>query len=110
MPISGLLITLDRDPEKKSDAIARLQSHPAIDLGDRDGLRLPIVVDTASSEDDRMVWAWLHELPGITFVDVVYIHFDDEGHAHDQSMTTPVSCAAGAPAPSKHSRDESCPA
>jgi hypothetical protein len=80
MPISGLLITLDRDPSKRTSAIAALQQHPSIDLGEGEDHRLPIVVDTPSSDDDRAVWDWLHEQPGITFVDVVYVHFDEDEH------------------------------
>lgn len=78
MPISGLLITLDRDSDKRARALAALQHHHAIDIGEGRDHRVPVVVDTPSSDEDRAVWDWLHEQPGITFVDVVYVHFDQD--------------------------------
>ncbi len=86
MPISGLLITLDRDPGRRDAARTALEQHPAIEIGEGKDHRLPIVVDTPTSEEDRAVWEWLHQFPGATFVDVVYIHFDEDEAARQQGM------------------------
>jgi hypothetical protein len=71
MPVSGLVLTLSSDAERTSAAISELRSHPSIVIGDLAGPKLPIVVDTPTSEDDRAVWEWLHSLPGIRFVELV---------------------------------------
>lgn len=107
MPISGLLITLDRDPAKRADALAALQRHPSIDLGEGEDHRIPIVVDTPSSDEDRAVWNWLHELPGVTFVDVVYVHFDEGEASRHQGNESSSESRLHASMPSDHARGES---
>ena len=71
MPVSGLVLTLSRNDAHRVDALAALGRHPSVDVGEAQGSRLPIVVDTDNSEDDRAVWEWLHTLPGVLFVDLV---------------------------------------
>jgi len=93
MPISGLLISLDRDPARRAEAMDALHQHPAIEIGEGEECRVPIVVDTTSSQEDRAVWDWLHQQPGISFVDVVYVHFE-EGQ-RDQDETIGSSCLQG---------------
>ena len=88
MPISGLVITLSEKARERSVALAALAEDRRIEIGEATESRLPIVVDTPSSEEDRHVWEWLHNLPGVVFVDVACIHFDDEQHK-DLSETTP---------------------
>ena len=71
MPVSGLVLTLKNDGAGSSAVLAELRAHGSITLGDRAGHRLPIVVDTPGSDEDRAVWEWLHTLPGIAFVELV---------------------------------------
>lgn len=80
MPISGLAITLSDDHAAREAAMTSLRAHSLITLGQREGHRLPIVVETPDSEVDRDVWDWLHALPGVRFVDVACVHFTDEEH------------------------------
>lgn len=49
-----------------------------IELGHRRGRRVPIVVDSPDRHADQQIWGWLNELPGVVFVDVVFVHFDDD--------------------------------
>lgn len=78
MPISGLVITLSTDPRERRDALAALANHSAVECGETDDNRMPIVVDTPDSDADRAVWEWLHQQRGITFVDVAYVHFETD--------------------------------
>jgi nitrate reductase NapAB chaperone NapD len=79
MPISGLVITFSPDQMARRFALEALRSHPSIEVGgDRRDARVPVVVETSTSDEDRAVWLWLHELPGVQFVEVVYVHFDHE--------------------------------
>ena len=90
MPVSGLAITLTEDREQQEAALAALRAHPNIEVGQQHGHRLPIVVDTETDEADKDVWRWLHEQPGVRFVDVVTVHHDD-GPSRNRSGSNPRS-------------------
>jgi hypothetical protein len=78
MPVSGLVLTLSTDAEASAAALMELRSHGSIGVGDRVGHRLPIVVDTATSDEDRHVWEWLHTLRGIALVELVCADVSDD--------------------------------
>ncbi|TVQ62275.1 MAG: hypothetical protein EA379_05430 [Phycisphaerales bacterium] len=71
MPVSGLVLTLSRNDADRAAALTALDRREGVSIGEPQGHRLPIVVDTPCSEDDRAVWEWLHTLPGVLFVDLV---------------------------------------
>ncbi|MCC5785710.1 MAG: hypothetical protein JJU33_03305 [Phycisphaerales bacterium] len=78
MPVSGLILSLSDDRRLRDGALEAINQHNAVSLGEMQGLRLPIVVDTADSDADREVWKWLHELPGVLFVDLVCTDASDD--------------------------------
>jgi hypothetical protein len=108
MPVSGLVVTLapplpmDSAPDMPHDAlpdnpstrvdqpaspayvIEQITKHPHLQVGPRQGHRLPVVVDTPDKEADKHCWLWLNELQGVHHVDVAFIHFEDED-AFDQA-------------------------
>jgi len=71
MPVSGLVLTLTDAAPAREQALATVRSHPAVDVGEPCGGRVPIVVDTLDSEADKEMWEWLGALPGVLFVDLV---------------------------------------
>lgn len=71
MPVSGLVLTLSRDPELREAALTALRGDASIEMGGLLEHRLPIAVDTPTSEADHALWQWLHALPGVLFVDLV---------------------------------------
>ncbi len=71
MPVSGLVLTLSREDSCRREALSALCEHALIAIGELAAHRLPIVVDTPNSEEDRAIWEWLQELPGVLFVDLV---------------------------------------
>ncbi|MHC4303426.1 MAG: chaperone NapD [Planctomycetota bacterium] len=77
MPISGLLITLDDDPNASETAISTLKADPRIDVGEQRGPYLPVVADTAGKQENQRLWDELHELPGVMNVNLVFAHVDD---------------------------------
>jgi hypothetical protein len=85
VPVSGLVITLSEKDEERRAALSALQNESQIEVGEGAGRRLPIVVDTPSSIEDRRIWEWLHSLPGVRFVDVACVHFDDESVLEHQT-------------------------
>jgi len=98
MPISSLAITLSRDSALAEAARRALDTEACIEIGDRVGHRLPVVVDTVDRNEDRRVWEWLNGLDGVEFVDVVFIHFDD-----DEPTTAAGSGPTGGPAAAEES-------
>lgn len=77
MPISGLVITLE-SLESRAPLLTRLEADPRISVGLAQGLRLPVVTDTAGSEEGEALVRELFTVPGVSFVDVVTIDFSDE--------------------------------
>lgn len=80
MGVSGLVVTADEG--SLAGVCAALAADPRVTLGDPEGPRLPIVVETAGLVEDDQIWAWLHSVPGVRFVDVAYVHFG-QGEDHD---------------------------
>lgn len=78
MPISGLVIRLAPSDALARDAVAQLDAHEHIELGPCEHGRLAVVVETPSQELDKQLWIWINDLPGVEFVDVVYVHLDDD--------------------------------
>lgn len=76
MPISGLVLSLTNDAVM-DDLVVRLSTDPRIDVGASHGKRLPVVLDTADSAEDRELWRWIRSQPGVCYVDVSFIHFDE---------------------------------
>lgn len=83
MPISGLVLSFSPDSSLPRETLDALRNHPSIVIGDACENRIPIVVESADSEDATTIWEWLHSLPGIAFVDLVYLHFEDNEVTRD---------------------------
>lgn len=77
MAISGLVVTLSEDPAGAA-ALTVLNSEPRLTLGERFGRRVAVVAETPSARDDRELFDELRAMPGITQVDVTYVHLDPE--------------------------------
>lgn len=89
MPVSGLVLTLEADDERREGALAALRRCASIEVGERHGQRLPIVVDTESSDEDKAVWEWLRSLPGVAFVDVVCVDSSEDAAEGDGACCAP---------------------
>lgn len=77
MPISGLVVTLDRDHTACAAALAELRAVPALELGEHSAGRLAAVLeaDDYAVHDARL--AALRAVPGVVWVDVVFHDFSD---------------------------------
>ena len=76
MPVSGLVVSLSQEPQLRAEALDAISREAKITLGEREGNRLAIVLDTDSSQEDRHIWDWLHSLPGIALLEVAFVGFD----------------------------------
>ena len=86
MPISGLVVTLSDNPVLQQAALAAMREHPALELGERTRNQIALVAESACEQEDRLIWEWLHALPGVAMVVVAFIHFDDEPGAESDSQ------------------------
>jgi hypothetical protein len=89
MPISGLVVTLADDSAAREVSLAAMREHPALEIGELNCGRVPVVVDSADEMEDRLVWDWLHSLPGVALVVVAFISFDDESSRIVSSSVEP---------------------
>jgi len=61
--------------------------HPGderVELGPQNDNRIAATIETQSQREDRHLREWIESLPGVTYVDIAFIHFDDE-HSVDES-------------------------
>jgi len=77
MPISGLVVTLDRDHTACAAALAELRAFAALELGEDAAGRLAAVLEAEdyTAHDARL--AALRAVPGVVWVDVVFHDFSD---------------------------------
>ena len=87
MPVSGLVVTFSDDKLKSDQAFVAIEINSQISIGPRKEKRMAIVLDTDSSLEDRILWDWLTALPGILFVDVVFVGFEN---ADNEMATVPI--------------------
>lgn len=75
--ISSLLLRIS--PEADYELLReKLAAMPGLEVGARtDTDRLPIVIETSDSATANQIYQQLCELPGILFVDIVAVFFDD---------------------------------
>jgi hypothetical protein len=75
MPVSGLVVTLRS--ERQEMALDAIRSHAAFSPGRLSGQWLPVAMEARDDADSRNLHDWLLSLPGVAFVDVVAVNFDD---------------------------------
>jgi hypothetical protein len=75
MPVSGLVVTLCS--ERQETALDAIRSHAAFSPGRLCGQWLPVAMEARDDAESRSLHDWLQSLPGVSFVDVVAVNFDD---------------------------------
>jgi hypothetical protein len=78
MPISGLIITLNADAELAAQAVASVSTRPEFMPGERNTRWLPVAMEARDDAESRDLHDWLNALPGVDFVDVAYVNFDED--------------------------------
>ncbi len=79
MPVSGLVVFLNDEPQPRAEALAAIGRESRIQVGVLEANRLAIVLDTVSSAEDKQLWDWLYSLPGVAFVEVAFVGFEQQG-------------------------------
>ncbi len=108
MIISGLLLTLRDDARLAESVEAALRARPEFTVAPRAQRWLPAVAEAPTAQASRDLHDWLCALPGVAFVDVVQVNFEEEEPA------APAAPAArqpsGAPSRSRSSRRQTAAA
>ena len=82
MQTSGLVITLSSDSAEAAKAFTALSARPEFVFGERNDRWLPLVMETSGDVESRELHDWIQALPGVEFVDVAYVNFDEVTHEH----------------------------
>lgn len=77
MPVIGAVVTLSPEPGLRAQALAALAREPALTMGDLQAGRMPIVLETSSTREDRDRFDALHRLPGVMAAEPVFADFSD---------------------------------
>lgn len=77
MITTGLLVSLSpaADPD---EVCLGLSLHPSLMLGEIAGRWLPVACEAEGDAGCREVHDWIAAQPGVAFVDVVHVNFEDE--------------------------------
>jgi len=87
MPISGLVVSLTADPKLREQATSTIASDPRVEVGTTTTQQVAIVVETSSSVEDRQFWQWLNDLPGVCFVTVAFVGFEQSESANNSPVS-----------------------
>lgn len=74
MITTGLLISLDSPNSKVAE---QLRAHPAMSVGEVADRWLPVAVEARDDESCRELHDWIAAQPGVAFVDVVHVNFEE---------------------------------
>lgn len=76
MPVKGLLITLDEDPDRAAAAQLLMSERTEIELGELNEKWQPLVMDTPTEASSKELYRWIESLDGVYFVDTVFSSVD----------------------------------
>ncbi|MCA9008551.1 MAG: hypothetical protein KDB01_02335 [Planctomycetaceae bacterium] len=90
--IASLVATLDKDLADLSKIISRISCIPGVEIGSVTAVthRFPLMIDSPDPDSLEVITRRLQQIPGVAFVDVVFVHFEDE------SVSVPAT-ASGKP-------------
>jgi nitrate reductase NapAB chaperone NapD len=78
--IASLVATLDRHVADLTDTVSQISRIPCVELSDEKAFthRLPVMIDSPDPDSLEDITRRLQQIPGVAFVDVVFVHFEDE--------------------------------
>lgn len=79
MWISSFVVTLPAAKESAEAVQRALAAIPVFTLGERQGSRLPVVVEAPDGSTSRYWHEWVEQLPGVIQVEVAFVSFDESG-------------------------------
>jgi hypothetical protein len=77
MPILGAVVILSREPVEAQRVGQSLSIDPRITLGDLFSGTLPVALEVADKRDERELWQWILDTPGVIDLGLVFSDFSD---------------------------------
>ncbi|MEZ4269130.1 MAG: hypothetical protein R3F39_22470 [Myxococcota bacterium] len=84
MPILGAVVMLSREPDKAQRVVEALSADPRITLGDLFSGVLPIALEVSNKQDERELWQWILDTPGVSDLGLVFSDFSDVTERKDE--------------------------
>jgi hypothetical protein len=78
MVLSALVVTLSDDVDERAFALALLRGDKRIAIGDAEGTRVPVVLETSTAREGAQLAEALLDVDGVRLVDLVLADFSDE--------------------------------
>lgn len=94
MITSGLVITLSADATLAARAVARVSARVEFTPGERNARWLPVAMEAEDDAHARELHDWIGAQPGVEFVDVVSVSFDDSERGGGEDQPQPVETSA----------------
>ena len=88
--ISGLVVHLTNEIKVAENALAMIVENSAIEAGELQGCRLPVVVEADDTEEMHGLTDWLAGLPGVEHVDVAFSDVEQSLTAEPSETETQV--------------------
>lgn len=76
MVTAGLILSLETQYSLEN-LTSVLSGHDSVFPGSADGSWLPVAIEAEDDGGMRVIHQWLAALPGVAYVDVVHVNFDD---------------------------------
>jgi hypothetical protein len=73
-----MVVTLVADAERAAAAESALRGREGVEIGPCFGRRLAVTGQTGSAAADRALVEWIEGLPGVEWLDVVFVAVDQE--------------------------------
>lgn len=87
MPVSGLVLTLERDASLRSVVLDVLEADGRVTAGEpiEESFLLPVVTETATMDEHQALWNELSALDGVLMIRLAFHDFSDveEPCSHD---------------------------
>jgi hypothetical protein len=77
MITSGLVITLSTQANLAAQAVAQINARAEFMPGERNVRWLPVAMEARDDAESRDLHDWVHALPGVEYVDVVSVNFEE---------------------------------
>jgi len=81
MPINGLLIGLASDQNISDEVVRQLEKNEHVELGERNGMWLPVSIESESVRDSHEIHEWIEKLDGVLSVDVVFASVEESNNS-----------------------------
>lgn len=80
--IASIVATFDKHVGNLEETLDEITRIPCVELGDTSNFvyRLPLMIDSPDPNALEEVTRRLQQCRGVAFVDVVFVHFEDESH------------------------------